>query len=121
MGNISSKLIATKEMLEKNGIMDTKQFSGFGKKETKPTDPAARLRQLVKTKYKGQLKHDKKQSGGVLPLAPIAIAALGAVAGEIVKDIYGLIKRKLSGSGMKFNHKNNDMKLFLIQLLQSIK
>ena len=92
------------------------------KKNKKSTDPAARLRKLVKAKYKGQLKNDNKQSGGVLPLAPIAIAAIGAVAGKIAGDIYDFVKKKLSGSGIKFNHKyNNDKKAFLIQLLQSTK
>ena len=51
MGNICSKLIATKEGLEKAGIMDSKRFSGFGKTEddevSENSDPVAKLRSMV--------------------------------------------------------------------------
>ena len=52
MGKIASKLIATKG-LEKAGVMDTKQFTGFGvAEEEEIIDPVARLRDLVKSEYK---------------------------------------------------------------------
>ena len=78
MGKVASKLIATKESLEKNGIMDTKKFSGMGS-SVEDSDPVAKLREIVQNKYKKEIKQDK-QKGGLIPLMPIAIAALSAIA-----------------------------------------
>ena len=132
MGPIASKLIQTKENLEKAG-MDTKRFSGFG------TDPVARLRQLARKHYnKQQRTVDKKETsrfahsirtsepqnklikGGIGPLAAIAIPALGALAGKLTSDLYDFVKRKITGSGIKMNHKTQkDQKEFLLNLEKS--
>ena len=118
VGNISSKLIATKEGLEKAGVMNTKTFSGFGKQEEESTDPVQRLRDLVKEQYKNEAKQENKkkvQKGGFLiPLIPLATTALSALIAKAVPDIYDFIKSKISGSGYKMNHKTlKDKKLFL--------
>ena len=52
VGNIASKLIQTKENLEKHQLMDTARFSGMGSDES--TDPVQRLRDIVKQQYKVQ-------------------------------------------------------------------
>ena len=121
MGPIASKLIQTKENLEKAG-MDTKRFSGFG------TDPVARLRQLARKHYnKQQRTVDKKEpqnkliKGGIGPLAAIAIPALGALAGKLTSDLYDFVKRKITGSGIKMNHKTQkDQKEFLLNLIKHV-
>ena len=91
MGKIASNLIATKESLEKNNIMDTKRFSGFGVEEK--SDPVAKLREIVQKKYKKEIRQDK-QKGGVIALAPIAVAALSAIAGKIAGDLYEFVKKR---------------------------
>ena len=105
MGNISSKLIATKEVLEKSGLMDSKQFSGFGaESESENSDPCSRLRSIVQQQYKSETKKDKRKivkHGGLGPIAMVALPALGALAGELAKDLYSLIKSKITGSGIK--------------------
>ena len=119
VGNISSKLIATKEGLEKAGVMNTKTFSGFGTtEESENSDPCYRLRYLVKEQYKNEAKQENKkkvQKGGFLiPLIPLATTALSALIAKAVPDIYDFIKSKISGSGYKMNHKTlKDKKLFL--------
>ena len=52
MAPIAGKLIATKKTLEQVGVLPTTVFEGFGKEKQKSTDPAARLRKLVKAEYK---------------------------------------------------------------------
>ena len=114
MGNISSKLIATKEGLEKAGIMDSKRFSGIGKNEDDDesvnSDPVKKLRDFVKHQYKTERKKENKkkiQKGGIAPvLIPIAVAGLSAIAGKLgqklTEDLYNWIKSKItSGSGVK--------------------
>ena len=119
MGNISAKLIRTKENLEKAGMLNTQKFEGFGEIKS---DPAARLRQLVQ-KHVKKTTHTKKniQDGGFAPLAAIAVTALGALAGKVLTDIYSGVKKKLIGSGMQINHKtNDDKKQFLLELFKHI-
>ena len=127
MGNIASKLIATKEGLEKSGIMDTKRFSGMGaEKEEESTDPVQRLRDLVKQAYKNESKQENKKQiqkkGGFLPLIPLATTALSALIAKVVPDIYDFIKSKISsGSGYKFNHKTRKQKVdFLTNIINKI-
>lgn len=117
MGKISSKLIATKEGLEKAGLMDTKRFSGFGAEEgSENADPVARLRVLVQEQYKKDTKKDKIQKGGVLPLVPIGIAVASALAGKLSGDLYDWIKSKITGSGMKVPyHKTKKQKIQFIK------
>ena len=134
MGPIASKLIQTKENLEKAG-MDTKRFSGFGTETclrdtcaNHASDPVARLRQLARKHYnKQQRTVDKKDpqnkliKGGIGPLAAIAIPALGALAGKLTSDLYDFVKRKITGSGVKMNHKTQkDQKEFLLNLIKHV-
>ena len=106
VGKLSSKLIQTKKNLEQHNLLDSRRFSGFGKSGTSETsetsensDPVAKLRAMVQTKYKKELKHDRKQRGGFLPLAAIATAAAGALASKLVGDLYEYVKKKFSGKG----------------------
>ena len=62
MGKVSSKLMSAKKGLEEAGLMDTKQFSGFGAEEgSENADPVARLREIVKKEYKTDAKRVKKK------------------------------------------------------------
>ena len=120
VGNIASKLIATKEGLEKAGVMNTKTFSGFGKQEEESTDPVQRLRDLVKEQYKNESKQENKkkvQKGGIFPLVPIGIAVGSAIASKLAGDLYDWIKSKVtsSGSGYKMNHKTKKQKIEFIK------
>jgi len=106
VGKLARKLIQTKKNLEQHSLLDSKRFSGFGKSITSETsetsensDPVAKLRQLVQVKYKKELKHDKKQRGGFLPLAAIATAAAGALASKLVGDLYEYVKKRITGKG----------------------
>ena len=102
VGNLASKFISTKEQLEKSNLMDTKRFSGFGAKEdeegSESRDPVARLREIVKKQYKNEERVKKKNKivkhGGFLPLAPIGLAILGALAGKETSDVYDFLKKK---------------------------
>ena len=113
MGKISSKLIATKEGLEKTGLMDTKQFTGFGAEEEEINDPVARLRSIVQSEYKSEKKGKKKtQKGGVFPLVPIGIAIASAVGSKLAGDLYDYVKKKITGGGQKVpNHKTKKEKV----------
>ena len=122
MGKIASKLIATKENLEKAGVMDTKQFTGFGVPEEEIIDPVARLRTLVQKEYKTEKNGKKIQKGGVFPLVPIAMAIGSAVAGKLAGDLYDFVKKKITGGGQKVpNHKTKKEKVeFLKEIVNSI-
>ena len=57
-----------------------------------------------------------------MPLIPIAVGALGMLSGKILQDLYGLIKKKITGSGIKMNHKNNiEKKEFILDIIKQIK
>ena len=108
-------MIQTKENLEKANLLDTHKFSGFG-------DPAARLREMVHDQY--NKKKRKSQRGGILPIvAAIGTAAATALASKIVADLYELVKKKMSGSGLRqINHRTkNEKKQFLIEFLEKSK
>ena len=119
MGKVSSKLMSAKKGLEEAGLMDTKQFSGFGAEEgSENADPVARLRDIVKKEYKTDAKKNKKgkQSGGFAFLAPIAIAGLSALAGKLSGDLYDFIKKKVTGSGVRVaNHKTKQQRIEFIK------
>ena len=127
MGPLASKLIQTKESLEKNNLMDTKRFSGMGNnEEEESTDPCSRLRQMVKENYKTEEKQNKKkvQKGGFAFLAPLAIGALTALSGKAISDIYDFVKSKLtsSGGGYKVKHHKTikDKKNFLKDVINQL-
>ena len=129
MGKIASKLIEKKEQLEKSGLLDSHKFSGFGANqddEEESSDPAQRLKDLVKHKYKNELKRDHKiikhkrdQSGG---LAPILIPIVASIVGTLAGKIFDTIKEKIRGSGYDLPHlKNKDEKHeFVLKLLKHI-
>ena len=120
MGPISSNLISMKKNLEQKG-MDTNRFSGFGTdNESENNDPVSRLRSLVQEKHAIKAKQEKKhknQKGGFAPLIAVGLPILGALAGEFVKDLYSVIKRKLTGSGVKMNHSSLNNKNFFYKIL----
>ena len=124
MGKIASKLIATKKGLEQSGLIDTKQFSGFGvAEEEEINDPVARLRNLVQSEHKTEKKDKKKiQKGGFLPLVPIAMAIGSAVAGKLAGDLYDFVKKKVTGQGYKVPyHKTKKLKVhFLKDIVNNI-
>ena len=114
IGKISSKLIQMKKIGEQTGILDSKKYSGMGIK--KNGDPIHRLR-LVASKHRNN--HQKKHEGGMIPLIPIAIGALGSLAGHVLSGLYDTIKKKLTGSGYYIPHHKTykQKKDFLIQYL----
>ena len=66
----------------------------------------ARLRSLVKHQYKiDERKENKKRliKGGNPALLSVGLPIIGTLASEIVKDLYGLLKRKIFGG--EINHK----------------
>ena len=103
MAPIAGKLISVKKNLEQTHLLSTKRFEGFGS-----SDPTARLKELVKSKYRNEERTHSKQSLGLGPLADVALGALGAVAKELAVDLYKAVRKKLTGSGIKFNHKTHD-------------
>ena len=55
-------------------------------------------------------------------VAAIGTAAAAALASKIVGDLYELVKKKMSGSGLVINHRNkNEKKQFLIEFLEKSK
>jgi len=55
----------------------------------------------------------------MIPLMPIAVGALGALAGHVLSSLYDTIKKKLTGSGYYIPHHKTykQKKDFLIQFL----
>ena len=64
MAKVAGKLIEVKEKLEKNNLLSTKNFEGFGKNKI---DPAARLRKAYMNEYKKRIKNTKKEDLYFLP------------------------------------------------------
>ena len=133
VGKLAGKLIQTKKNLEQHNLLDSKRFSGFGKSGTSETsetsensDPVAKLRAMVQTKYKKELKRDRKQRGGFLPaaipLAAIGTAAAASLASKILGDFYEYVKKRITGKGYKVpNHKTKkEKKQFLLEIVQNI-
>ena len=129
MAKIASKLISTKRTLERSHILPTTVFEGFGANQDddeEPSDPAARLRDLVKHKYKKELKrdhtlikHKREQSGGFAQiLVPIAASVLATLAGKV----YDTIRDRIKGKGYDLPHiKNKDETHdFVVKLLKHI-
>ena len=119
MAPLAGSLISTKPKLKKIGVLPTTVFEGFG------NDPTARLKAIVASQYSEKNK-SKKQKGGIFPIIPLAsvgASALGMLAGKILQDIYSVIKKKITGSGLniKLDHKNNnDKKQFLLNIIKQI-
>lgn len=121
MGKIAGKLIDTKMKLEKNHILPTTEFSGFGNNEEETiTDPTLRLKQLVNDELRltnKRKKHVKVQDAGfaIAPLVPF----LAPIAGSLLNDLYTFVKKKVSGGNIRLSHiKNNtDKKHFLINVM----
>ena len=120
-GVIAANLIKAKKTLEQNGNLSTEAMTGFGESN----DPAYRLKLLaseVENESKIQKRRRKRaQSGGLGPLAAFAIPILGSLAGKVISDVYDLVKKQISGSGVKMNHRAHiDKKEFIIQLFKNI-
>ncbi len=108
LGKIASGVMYAKMKAEENNIIDSKTFSGMGKKNiafktkdgreitfTRRHDPTERLKKLVGAGI--CKKNDKKISGG---LAPVLIPVLSAVAGSLAGKLFDIVKEKLSGKGV---------------------
>ena len=117
MAPIAGQLIKTKESLEKAHILPSTVFEGFG------NDPTARLKQMVEEEYvpkthSRRTRRNKNQSGGFIPLIPIGVSILGALAGKVIGDVYDLVKKKVTGSGMNMKHTTiKDKHNFLLEFL----
>ena len=74
MAPIAGKLISMKHNLEQAHLLSSKRFEGFGS-----SDPTARLKQLVKSKYRNEERKQHKMHGGLGPWAVVALGAVGAV------------------------------------------
>ena len=120
-GVIDSNLIKAKKNLKQSGILPTETITGFGESN----DTAYRLKLLaseVENESKIQKRRRKRaQSGGLGPLAAFAIPILGSLAGKVISDVYDLVKKRISGAGVKMNHRAHiDKKEFIIQLFKNI-
>ena len=64
--------------------------------------------------------HAIKNEGGMIPLIPIAVGALGAPAGHVLSNIYDAVKERITGTGYNIPHHKTDKQKrdFLIQFLQ---
>lgn len=113
-GKLASVAIGAKEIAETAGIIDTKRFSGKGKKYL----PGERLRQMALKKTKSSNK--KKQTGGVIPLAAVAIPIVAAAGAELVGKIFDKIFGK-SGSGFSEARKTLNVKEKKDLIKQAIK
>jgi len=110
LGKIASGVMYAKMKAEENNIIDSKTFSGMGKKNiafktkdgreisfTRRHDPTERLKRLAGAGI-CQKKKDKKISGG---LAPLAIGVLSALAGTALDKLLTLVRDKIEGTGYK--------------------
>ena len=95
MGPIASKLIATKEALEKSGILDTKTFTGFGSNEEGSVDPVSRLRNIVKEQYAVDERKERKIEKNAQHGGSADLPVIGKVANELVKNLYNVINKKI--------------------------
>ena len=115
MAPIAGKLIKN---LEQAHLLSTKRFEGFGS-----SDPTARLKELVKSKYRNEEKKQNKQSGGILPIvAAVETAAATAIATKLAGDLYEFIKKKISGQRYKIPYHNTkkEKKQFLLEVVKNI-
>ena len=115
VGKLASGFISTKEKLEKANLLDSNRFSGMGKEEN--NDPTAKLKELINKTYKTQSKKENKKivKGGMIPLAIVGIAIASALIGKITGEMYDVIKKRLTGKGIKMDHKNDDDKKCFVQ------
>ena len=95
MGPVASKLIATKEALEKSGILDTKTFTGFGSNEEGSVDPVSRLRNIVKEQYAVDERKERKIEKNAQHGGSADLPVIGKVANELVKNLYNVINKKI--------------------------
>ena len=119
VGKLASGFISTKENLEKADLLDSKRFSGMGEN----SDPTAKLKQLINDTYKKDKKKDKKViKGGMIPLAIVGTAIASALIGKITGELYDIVKKRLTGSGIKkIDYKTvEDKKQFLQDFISQI-
>ena len=96
----------------------------MGKEEN--NDPTAKLKELINKTYKTQSKKDASHAkagdnnkkiikGGMIPLAIVGTAIASALIGKITGEMYDVIKKRLTGKGIKMDHKNDDDKKCFVQ------
>ena len=118
VADTAAALIRAKKFAEEHGLLDSRRFSGFGKKQ-KPADPAKRLRQLVLQTEKPKKEDKKKIEGG---FAPIVVPVVTAIASTLVGKLFDTIKEKLSGNGIKLPFKYyQNKKKFIDRLIKANK
>ena len=126
MCNIIAKMIQAKEYGEKHHLIDTKKFSGMGKK-----DPAKRLRDLAKKANRQALKQNKPLKGGKMihhvdlekeqkgGIAPLAIGVISALAGTALGKIWDMIRGKGIKVPFKYYKKGKQGKELYVRRLLS--
>ena len=87
-------MIATKESLEKSGVLYSKIFSGFGSKEDGLVDPVARLRNIVKKQCAVDERKERKIEKNAQHGGSADLPVIGKVANEVVKNLYNVINKK---------------------------
>ena len=107
MAPTAGKLIQTKKLLEKTGILSTKTFEGFGK------DPAHKLRMEALKTYK---RNDKQKGGFVI--APWLAALLLSAGVKVTERVVDFIADKMQGKGMKKPRTVAERKKLLSYLLK---
>ena len=93
----AENLIKLKKIGEQYGILDSRKFSGFGKKQR--ADPAKKLRDLV-LKSDPKPKKALKQNGGFLPA--LAVPVVASVLSTLTGKIFDLVREKIRGSGVQY-------------------
>ena len=63
-----------------------------------------------------------EQEGGLSPLVIPVATALAPVAGDLLSDLYGFIKKKITGQGINLNSLKNkkDKTEFMIEVLKKL-
>ena len=138
MGFATAKMIRGKEMAEKAGLLPTTTFEGFGEGEQEDeeddVDPTKRLKKKIKKLMKKPRKYlsrnsrrrrrmkTMEQEGGLSPLVIPVATALAPVAGDLLSDLYGFIKKKITGQGINLNSLKNkkDKTEFMIEVLRKL-
>ena len=124
VADIASNLIRLKKLGEQTGLLDSRKFSGFGKKPRinivdEASDPVHRLRQLA---IKQNKKYEPKQQQGGFAIPAFLIPILASAASTLVGKVYDTIKQKIEGKGYKIPHHKTikQKKQFLMKIAKHI-
>ena len=106
VAKVASALITAKRFAEQHHLLDSRKFSGFGKKPRinivdEASDPVHRLRELA---IKQNKKFEPKNQRGGFAIPAFLIPILASAASTLVGKIYDTIKQKIEGKGLKLPH-----------------